>query len=85
MHCSALIACRSGVPVLPIGITGTEQIKGITWIFRRPRVTVNIGHPFYLTSDNGKLSKEELSGQADSIMWQIAELLPQKYRGKFRT
>ena len=37
---SILIARRSAVPILPIGITGTEKIKGISWIFRRPRITV---------------------------------------------
>ena len=82
---SALVACRSGVPIFPIGITGTEQIKGISWIFRRPRITVNIGHPFYLPPTDGKLSKEELANLADSIMRQIAELLPLEYRGKYRT
>ena len=40
---STLIALRSGAPILPIGITGTEELKGKTWILRRPRVTVNIG------------------------------------------
>ena len=82
---SALIAYLSGAPVLPIGVSGTEQIKGISWIFRRPKITVNIGRPFYLTPDNGKANKEELASLADSIMWQIAELLPLEYRGKYRT
>jgi len=82
---SALIACRSGVPVFPVGIPGTEQIKGICWIFRRPTITVNIGNPFYLTPADGKLSKEELATLADSIMWRIAELLPPEYRGKYGT
>ena len=82
---SALIACRSGVPVFPVGITGTEQIKGVSWIFRRPTITVNIGSPFYLTPADGKLSKEELATLTDSIMWRIAELLPLEYRGKYQT
>ena len=81
---SALIACRSGAPVLPVGIAGTEQVKGISWILRRPRMTVNIGHPFYLTPVDGKLTRQELAELADSIMKQIAELLPQKYRGEYK-
>jgi len=82
---SALIACRSGAPVLPVGITGTEQVKGLAWILRRPRMTVNIGHPFYLTPTGGKLTRKELAELADSIMKQIAELLPQEYRGEYKT
>jgi len=82
---SALIACRSGVPILPVGIIGTEQVKGLSWIWRRPRIVVNIGRPFYLTPTDGKLTRQELAELADSLMKQIAELLPQEYRGKYKT
>jgi len=81
---SALIACRSGAPIIPVGISGTEQVSGITWIFRRPRMTVNIGRPFYLTPADGKLNRKELEKLADSIMFEIARLLPPEYRGKYQ-
>ncbi len=81
---SALIATRSGVPILPVGIVGTEKIKGITWLLRRPRITVNIGHPFLLPPASGRLTKAELVEHAHFIMSRIAELLPQKYRGDYR-
>ena len=80
---SALIASRSGAPILPIGITGTEKIKGIAWLLRRPQITVNIGCPFYLLSANGKLTRVELAEFTNSIMEHIAELLPVKYRGNY--
>jgi 1-acyl-sn-glycerol-3-phosphate acyltransferase len=80
---SALIASRSGAPILPIGITGTEKIKGIAWLLRRPQITVNIGCPFYLLSANGKLTRVELAKFTNSIMEHIAELLPAKYRGNY--
>ena len=82
---SALIALRSGVPILPIGITGTERIKGLSWILRRPRITVNIGSPFHLPSVNGKLTKIELAELSDIMMRRIAELLPEEYRGNYAT
>ncbi|MFC1969416.1 lysophospholipid acyltransferase family protein [Chloroflexota bacterium] len=81
---SALIAYRSGAPVIPVGISGTEQVRGISWVFRRPRMTVNIGHPFYLTPSDGKLNRKELAELADSIMLEIAKLLPPEYRGKYQ-
>ena len=81
---SALIALRSGVPVLPVGITGTEKIKGVGWIFRRPRITVNIGRPFSPPQVNGRLTKVELVELTDSIMEHIAELLPTEYRGNYK-
>ena len=80
---SALIALRSGVPILPVGITGTEKIEGIAWILHRPVVTVNIGHPFYLPSVNSRLTKVEMAGLTNFIMGRIAELLPPEYRGNY--
>jgi len=80
---SALIAMRSGVPILPVGIIGTERIKGIGWVLRRPRITVNIGHPFYLPPVGSKLPKVELAEYTDFIMERIAVLLPPQYRGNY--
>jgi 1-acyl-sn-glycerol-3-phosphate acyltransferase len=79
---SALIARRSGAPILPVGITGTERIKGMAWILRRPRITVNIGQPFYLPPVS-RLTKAELAEQTDFIMERIAELLPPEYQGNY--
>lgn len=80
---SALIAVRSGALILPVGITGTEKIKGATWWLRRPRITVNIGHPFHLPPVNGKLSRTELAELTNFIMGHIAELLPVEYQGNY--
>jgi len=80
---SALIAARSGVPILPVGISGTEKIKGIAWILCRPQITVNIGRPFYPPAVGSKLTKVEMAELTNSIMKCIAELLPPKYRGNY--
>lgn len=80
---SALVALRSGAPILPVAITGTERIKGITWFLRRPQITVNIGHPFYVPPVNGKLTKTELVELTNLIMARIGELLPVEYRGHY--
>jgi 1-acyl-sn-glycerol-3-phosphate acyltransferase len=80
---SALIVCRSGVPILPVGIIGTEQLRGVGCLFRRPRVTINIGRPFSLPPVEGKLTRERLVEYTDVIMRRIAELLPPKYRGVY--
>ncbi len=80
---SALIALRSGVPILPIGITGTERIKGVAWLLHRPQIMVNIGHPFHLPPVSGKLTKVELAKLTNYMMERIAELLPLEYRGNY--
>jgi len=78
---SALIAMRSDVPILPVGISGTERVRGIGWIFRRPRITINIGRPFRLPTK--KSTRAGLTKNTDLIMERIAELLPPKYRGVY--
>ena len=84
---SALIALHNNVPILPVGITGLENVKkGPLWfIFHRPWVTVhiNIGRPFYLPPVSGKLTKTRLGELAEYIMEHIAELLPPEYRGYY--
>jgi len=42
---AALIALRSGTPILPVGITGTEKLNGLAWLLHRPQITVSIGQP----------------------------------------
>ncbi len=80
---SALVVARSATPILPVGITGTEKMRGIAWLLRRPRVTVNVGHPFSLPVINSRLTKAELTGHTDVIMSHIAELLPESQRGDY--
>ena len=83
---SALIASHNSVPILPIGITGLENAtnKSMVWgLLHRPKVTVNIGRPFYLPPVIDKLTKTELARLADYIMEQIAELLPPEYQGHY--
>ena len=80
---ASLVALRSGAPILPVGITGTEKIKSPLALLRRPRVTVNIGIPLNLPSVDGKLTRTQLASATDFIMEHIAELLPQSYRGVY--
>ncbi|MFC1897532.1 lysophospholipid acyltransferase family protein [Chloroflexota bacterium] len=80
---SALIALRSGAPILPVGIIGTEKIRGLTWLLHRPHIIVKIGHPFYLPQVSSKSAKTDLTELADFIMERIAELLPLEYRGDY--
>ena len=77
------MALRSGVPILPVGIFGTEKIKGILWLLRRPQVTVNVGHTFKLPSASGRLTKAELTELTNFMMKRVAELLPPEYRGDY--
>lgn len=78
---TALIARQVKCPIVPVGITGTEKIRGAFWFIKRPVVTVRIGSPFSIPASEGQPSRSELKASADLIMTRIAALLPQEYRG----
>lgn len=78
----ALIARHFKSPILPVGIYGSENIKGRLWFLKRPRVTVNIGRPFELPAP-APGSRQDLNEATHIIMRRIAALLPEKYRGVY--
>ena len=80
---AAMLAAHNDVPILPIGITGTERIKGAGWWLTRPKLTINIGVPFRLPPTNDKLTRTDLSAYTEIIMQHIASLLPVAYRGAY--
>ncbi len=78
---TAIIALRAQVPILPVGITGTDKVKGPASVLRRrPHLRVNIGRPFLL--DVGPADRRTAVAEATrQIMGRIAALLPPEYRG----
>ena len=77
----ALIAMRTGAPIVPVGISGTEKVlKGFRFGPWAPTVRMVFGKPFTLTSD-GKRRSEDLRRGIDTIMRHIAALVPPEYRG----
>lgn len=81
---SALLAFQPQVPILPVGIFGTERVRGIGWLLR-PRIAVQIGRPFLLPTVAGNPSKAQLRQGTEEIMRQIAQLLPERYRGVYNS
>jgi 1-acyl-sn-glycerol-3-phosphate acyltransferase len=80
---SALIASRTGVPVLPIGIAGTVTVHGASWLWKRPHIVVNIGRPFRLPPTNHRISKSQMQLLTTQLMGEIAALLPPEYQGVY--
>lgn len=78
---AAMIALKAGVPILPIGITGTQNIFRFPDILTRPRFRVNIGCAFTLSQSEGH--KDSLTDAREELMRRIAELLPMEYRGAY--
>lgn len=82
----AILALRSGAPILPIGIHGTEHFwpRGKLPWFRGGDVTLRVGAPFTLAAPGpGADRKAAQHAATERIMRSIAELLPPGYRGAY--
>lgn len=77
---AAYVATRVDVPIVPVGIAGTEKIKHSVLRLRRTPVQVTIGEPFRLP-DSDRARSDKLREHTDLIMRRIADLLPEEYRG----
>jgi 1-acyl-sn-glycerol-3-phosphate acyltransferase len=78
---AAVIASRMDIPLLPVGIIGTGELKGISWLWRRPHILINIGRPFKFPSVDGRLTRPQTKSLAETMMHKIAILLPPENRG----
>jgi 1-acyl-sn-glycerol-3-phosphate acyltransferase len=81
---AAFLAYKSGAPILPIAITGTENenVYGYMKKFRRARVHVKAGKMFKL-DEQAKGRRDAMTEGTRQIMQALAELLPEKYRGAY--
>jgi 1-acyl-sn-glycerol-3-phosphate acyltransferase len=80
---SAVIASKTDVPLLPVGIIGTDKVHGIGWLWKRPRIVVRIGKPFKLPPTNNKITKSQMQLLTTQLMKEIAALLPPEYQGAY--
>ncbi|MCX6080192.1 MAG: lysophospholipid acyltransferase family protein [Chloroflexi bacterium] len=80
---AAFFASRSGLPIIPIALTGTEDRAVVDNLkhFRRSHITVQAGAPFTLANIKRQQNDEALAGGTDEIMCRIGVMLPEKYRG----
>jgi 1-acyl-sn-glycerol-3-phosphate acyltransferase len=81
----AFLASKSGYPILPVAVTGTED-RGILENlkrFRRSKITATAAELMYVDIPKGRGREEAMRQVTDEIMCQIAALLPESYRGVY--
>lgn len=80
---AAFLAMKSGAPIVPVAMTGTENkhIYGRKW-WRRARVTLTVGKPFRLREQADR--REMMQEGTRQIMESLARLLPETYRGNYK-
>jgi len=79
----AFLANLTGVPIVPVGVTGTEHMADDLKHLRRSKLTIQFGEPYYLPPLNREDRNQSLQQNTDEIMCRIAALLPEPYRGVY--
>ena len=79
---AAFFASKSGLPIIPVALTGTEDRLIVENLkhFRRSHIIIRAGTPFTLPPLKGN-HDEALAAGTDEIMCRIASMLPENYRG----
>lgn len=81
---AAFLAMKSGAPIVPIAMTGTENenVYGHIKKWKRAEVTLTVGKPFYLQEQANR--QEMLREGTRQIMESLASLLPESYKGNYK-
>jgi len=81
----AMLATRTGVPILPVGVTGSDYFLGRGKKLPRLRAPVHlhIGKTFTLALDPNLPHRQAMAGASDELMRHIAALVDERHRGRF--
>jgi 1-acyl-sn-glycerol-3-phosphate acyltransferase len=81
----AFLASKSGYPVLPVAVTGTEDrviLENLKHL-RRSKITATAANLMHIEIPRGAGREQALRESTDEIMCQIAARLPANYRGVY--
>ncbi len=82
----AILALRTGAPILPVGLAGTDRFWPRGRLLPRPggEVTMRVGRPFRVSEAGpGGDRRAAQHAATEEIMRRIAELLPPEHRGVY--
>jgi len=77
------LALRSGAPLLPIVHWGGENFSNNIKRLKRTDFHIRVGEPFTLNTAGERVSREVRQKIADEMMYRLAALLPEYYRGAY--
>lgn len=81
----AFLAHRTGAPIVPVAVDGTEGFPSLPILprWRRPGVRIRIGRPFRFRPLPEKPDRERLRQMTDQAMGVLAAMLPPARRGVY--
>lgn len=82
----AMLATRSGVPIVAVGISGSDTFLGRGKRLPRfgSRITIRASDPFTLKLDPNLPRRAAMANASDDLMRHIAELVDTRHRGRFQ-
>ena len=81
---TALLSLRTGLPIIPAAISGTEDSVPQMLKLKRPHIVVEYGKVIYPPELDRTNREGQLQELTDEIMCQIAVMLPEKYHGYYK-
>ena len=81
----AMLATRTGVAILPVGVSGSDYFLGRGKKLPRLRAPIHlrIGRPFTLALDPALSRRDAMEEASDELMRRIAALVDERHRGRF--
>ena len=79
----ALISIMSGAPILPLAYFGSEDFHQKIRKLQRTDFHVRVGRRFRIAAQPGRIRSAERRQITEEIMYQLARLLPEDYRGDY--
>jgi 1-acyl-sn-glycerol-3-phosphate acyltransferase len=80
---TAFLSLRSGAPMIPVVHYGGEAFWDNFRRLRRTDFHIVVGHQFYLDAGGARVNQAMRRQMTDEIMYQMAALLPEQYRGVY--
>jgi 1-acyl-sn-glycerol-3-phosphate acyltransferase len=80
---TAMVALRSGAALLPLAHWGGEDYRNNLKRLKRTDFQVRAGKIFHLDPRGERVDKEVRQVMMDEMMYQLAMLLPEQYRGEY--
>jgi 1-acyl-sn-glycerol-3-phosphate acyltransferase len=82
----SLLATRTGTPVLPIGVSGTDELIAREQVLPNfgSRIILRVGKPFLLAMPKGVDRRAALADADVELMRRIAALVEPRHRGKWQ-
>ncbi|MBE0671257.1 MAG: 1-acyl-sn-glycerol-3-phosphate acyltransferase [Anaerolineales bacterium] len=80
---TVIIALHSGAPIIPIAHWGGEVYLKNLKRLKRTDFHIRIGEPFKINVEGIKVNGEVRQEIVDDMMYELAKLLPEEYRGAY--